>query len=63
MTSFEYIQARDEALAIDDPVERRKAYRRVRWQREKGQLRADPERWAKRLAYVAQWKREHRRQN
>ena len=60
MTSFEYIEARNAALAIADPAERRKAYRRVRWQREKGQLRADPDKWARRLAYVAQWKRDHR---
>lgn len=61
MTAWEYIAARDAALSIADPVERRKAYRRVRWQREKGQLHADPDKWSRRLAYVAEWKRNQRR--
>lgn len=53
MTAFEYVRARDEALSIPDPVERRRAYLSVKNKRCHHLIKSDPQRWKNRLAKLA----------
>ena len=57
MTAFEYVEARDAALSIDDPAERRRAYLSAKNKRCYSLIKADPVRYQRRLAMVAARKR------
>lgn len=60
MTQGQYILARIVAQLLDDPVESRRACRRLHWAREKAMRKDDPEYNVRRLAYIAGWKRAKR---
>jgi acyl-CoA thioesterase len=60
LTQGEYILARIVAQLLDDPVEARRACRRLHWVREKTMRKDDPAYNISRLAYISGWKRAKR---
>jgi len=60
MTAFEYVRAPDAALAIADPVERRRAHLRVRNARNYYLIKSDPDRYRRLLDKIAAAKRARR---